>query len=154
MTATSRAMDGSCLNHVCPYSHCIHISHGPRRRTEPSIFENFLFNSCLSPPFQFFHRRSLILCLLECLRICRGSSRISRNLSLKSTDERLVMALVVKRLLLSDIRCRRSTYIHARRYLEMVKQPSACKKVPAVTSVPALPVLNIFLQYNHDNLRG
>ncbi len=68
----------------------------------------------------------------------------------KSTDERLVTALVVKRRLLLDIRCRRSTYIHARRYLEMLKQPSACKNVPAVTPVPALPVLNFFVQYNHD----
>ncbi len=148
-------MDGSCLNHICPYSlhqYFLWFQATNRHYHEPNIFEFFLFNSCSSPPFASFTDDSLILCLLECLTIIHSGLIQATDLPwhfpdlpeplFKSTGERLVTALVVKRQLLLDIRCRCSAYIRIRRHLEMAKQPSACKKVPGLMSVPALPVLN------------
>ncbi len=54
--------------------------------------------------------------------------RSAGTLYLKSTGTRLVTVLVLKRQLLLDIRGRHSAYIHVRRYLEITKQLSVCKK--------------------------
>ncbi len=152
-------MDGSCLNHSCPYSHCINISHGTRRRTvtvTSLTFSDFSrsIRACLLP-FGSFTRDSLILCLLECPKYYQFELDSSYGLAvavpgfagtlyLKSTGAGIITALVLKRQLLLDIRCRHSVYIRVRRYLVIAKQLSACKKVPAVTSFPALPVLKNF----------